>query len=55
MLKSQVDGIDVKDDLNVILDCQIHYTVVNSLFLMLNNCAKWMFLSIPDSVMNSHL
>ena len=40
MMKSEVDGRDVKDDLNVLLNCHIHYAVVNSLFLMLNNYGK---------------
>ena len=55
LLKSKVDGIDVLDHLKVLLNCHIHYAVVNSVFLLLNKCVKLMFLSIPDSVMNSHM
>ena len=40
MMKFQVDGRDVKDDLNVLLNCHVHYEVVNSLFLQLNKFAK---------------
>ena len=39
MLKSQVDGIDVLDDLSVLLNGQVYHTVVNSIFLQLNKCA----------------
>ena len=38
MLKSHIDGIDLLDVLNVLLNCKIHYIVVNYVFLQFNKC-----------------
>ena len=40
MLKSHIDGIDLLDVLNVLLNCKIHYIVVNYVFLQFNKCVK---------------
>ena len=55
LLKTQVNGKDVLDDVNVLLKCCIYYLVVNKLFLNFYMSVKEMFLSIPDSVMISHI
>ena len=52
---SQLDGKDVSDVINPLLNCHIDYAVVNRIFLQFNKCVKKMFLNIPDSVMNSHI
>ena len=40
LLKTHFDGIDLLDVLNVLLNCQIHYIVVNNVFLQFNKCVK---------------
>ena len=40
LLESQVDGIDVWDDKNVLLNCQPYYIVVKNHFLQFNNSWK---------------
>ena len=42
------------NDLNVLLKCHIYYLFVSNLIHQFNECVKCMFLSITDSVMNSH-
>ena len=54
-MRSKIDGIDVWDDLNDVLNCQIPYIAVNKLFLQFSMFMKYMFLSITDSVMISHI
>ena len=55
LLQSHVDGKNVLDDVNMLLNCTIDFAVLNSLFLQIDKTVKKMFLIIPDSVMNSHI
>ena len=52
---SQVDGIDVLDILDVLLNYHIYSRVVNKNIHLSLTCEKKMFLSIQDSVMISHI
>ena len=52
---SFVDGINVLDNVNMLLNCHIFNPVVNSLILQIDKSVKKMFLIIQDSVMNSHI
>ena len=52
---SQIDKKDLLDVLEVLLIAHVHYIVFNNLFIPFNMCVKFMFLNIPDSVMNSHI
>ena len=55
LVRSFVDGINVLDDVNMLLNCHFFNPVVNSLILQNDKSVKKMFLLIPDSVMNSHI
>ena len=55
LLRSEFDWIEILDVLNFLLNIQIDCWVVNQPFLQLYVHVKYMFLSIPDSVMNSHI
>ena len=55
LLESQFDRINVWNDLNLLFNCRINYLAAKNLFLNCTKCLKYMFLSIPDSMMNSHM
>ena len=39
-VEGSIHGIYVSNDLNVLLNCKIHYIVVNNVFLQFNKCVK---------------
>ena len=53
--ESQFDRLDVWNDLNLLFNCQINYLAAKNLFCNCYKCLKYMFLSISDSVVNSHI
>ena len=46
LLKSQVDGIDVWDDLNVVLNCQVYYIIIKKFsFCSASVWSRWFWAS----------